>query len=119
MRIRTEPLFQGADPGRLSLGELQVDRGKIDLPKVWSGFDNLSSQFVCIVTPVLLAPSIDLRDYDRTHPTYCSDNNTPPPKLSLCGSGPPLVTFTAQYLNSGILPKGSSTGLVSVLAAAS
>ena len=32
---------------------------------------------------------------------------------------PPAVTLTAQYLNSGILPKGSSTGLVSRLAAAS
>ena len=32
---------------------------------------------------------------------------------------PPAVTRTAQYLNSGILPNGSSTGLVSRLAAAS
>src|SRR5262249_23089383 len=43
----------------------------------------------------------------------------PPPKLICSGTEPPLVTFTAQYLNSGILPKGSSTGLVSVFAAAS
>jgi len=35
------------------------------------------------------------------------------------GAGPPGVTFTAQYLNSGILPNGSSTGLVSRFAAAS
>ena len=35
------------------------------------------------------------------------------------GRGPPLVTRTAQYLNSGILPNGSSFGLVSAFAAAS
>ncbi len=43
----------------------------------------------------------------------------PPPKLDCCGALPPRVTRTAQYLNSGILPTGSSTGLVSLLAAAS
>ena len=32
---------------------------------------------------------------------------------------PPAATLTAQYLNSGILPNGSSTGLVSRFAAAS
>src|SRR5512133_617221 len=32
----------------------------------------------------------------------------PPPKLACTGTGPPLLTFTAQYLNSGILPNGSS-----------
>ena len=26
-------------------------------------------------------------------------------------SSPPRITFTAQYLNSGILPKGSSHGI--------
>jgi hypothetical protein len=48
-----------------------------------------------------------------------SGSKTPPPKLIRSGGGPPFVTFTAQYLNSGIFPKGSSTGLVSMFAAAS
>ncbi len=43
----------------------------------------------------------------------------PPPKLIRCGTSPPGVILTAQYLNSGILPNGSSTGLVSRFAAAS
>src|SRR6266849_8170767 len=48
-----------------------------------------------------------------------SASSVPPPKLECTGVGPPLVTFTAQYLNSGIFPTGSSTGLVSMFAAAS
>jgi len=48
-----------------------------------------------------------------------SASSVPPPKLECTGVGPPLVTFTAQYLNSGILPTGSSFGLVSMFAAAS
>src|ERR1700690_1292490 len=52
-----------------------------------------------------------------TQDNVCSD--WPPPKLECTGLGPPFFTFTAQYLNSGILPKGSSTGLVSLFAAAS
>ena len=49
----------------------------------------------------------------------CPGNRAPPPKLIRVGIGPPSVTLTAQYLNSGIFPNGSSTGLVSMLAAAS
>jgi hypothetical protein len=52
-------------------------------------------------------------------PAWRSDNSTPPPKLSRRGTAPPFVIFTAQYLNSGIFPKGSSAGLVSMFAAAS
>jgi len=48
-----------------------------------------------------------------------SVSSVPPPKLECAGTSPPLVTRTAQYLNSGIFPNGSSTGLVSMLAAAS
>ena len=43
----------------------------------------------------------------------------PPPKLACFGIAPPRRTRIAQYLNSGILPNGSSTGLVSLFAAAS
>src|SRR5437660_3522569 len=55
---------------------------------------------------------------DRDQEAF-SASSVPPPKLECTGTGPPLVTFTAQYLNSGILPTGSSTGLVSMFAAAS
>ncbi len=59
-----------------------------------------------------------IRAYRRG--TGCrSGNRTPPPKLRRSGGTPPFVIFTAQYLNSGIFPKGSSTGLVSIFAAAS
>jgi len=54
-------------------------------------------------------------DAGRSHPR----RSVPPPKLKRSGTGPPGVTLTAQYLNSGILPNGSSTGLVSMFAAAS
>ena len=43
----------------------------------------------------------------------------PPPKLACFGCAPPRVRRTAQYLNSGILPNGSSAGFVSLFAAAS
>ena len=43
----------------------------------------------------------------------------PPPKLLRLGTFPPLLILTAQYLNSGIFPSGSSAGLVRRLAAAS
>ena len=46
-------------------------------------------------------------------------SNCPPPKLECALTCPPGVTFTAQYLNSGIFPNGSSAGLVNTLAAAS
>jgi hypothetical protein len=42
-----------------------------------------------------------------------------PPFVPRPTTSPPGVTLTAQYLNSGILPNGSSAGLVSMLAAAS
>src|SRR6266852_9933279 len=45
-------------------------------------------------------------------------SSVPPPKLECTGTDPPFVTVTAQYLNSGILPTGSSTGVVSMFAAA-
>src|SRR5690242_1997665 len=48
-----------------------------------------------------------------------SASKVPPPKLRRSGTMPPTVTLTAQYLNSGIFPNGSSTGLVRRLAAAS
>src|SRR6266849_2391016 len=51
---------------------------------------------------------------------FCATaSSVPPPKLECTGVGPPLVTFTAQYLNSGIFPTGSSFGLVNIFAAAS
>jgi hypothetical protein len=57
----------------------------------------------------------------RERETHLPDaaSDLPPPKLECTGAGPPFFTFTAQYLNSGILPTGSSTGLVSLFAAAS
>ena len=54
-----------------------------------------------------------------TQPQPAAASAAPPPKLECSGALPPFSTFTAQYLNSGILPKGSSTGLVSLFAAAS
>src|SRR5438046_7108853 len=43
----------------------------------------------------------------------------PPPKLECAAISPPRRTRTAQYLNSGILPNGSSAAFVSLFAAAS
>jgi hypothetical protein len=58
-------------------------------------------------------------DDNRCRAGWYSGSRMPPPKLIASGGRPPGVTFTAQYLNSGTLPNGSSTGLVSMFAAAS
>jgi len=50
---------------------------------------------------------------------YAGASSWPPPKVERSPVWPPRVTRMAQYLNSGILPNGSSAGLVSMLAAAS
>src|SRR5712691_1333247 len=59
------------------------------------------------------------RNYDFEVYFRATANSVPPPKLECTGVGPPLVTFTAQYLNSGIFPIGSSFGFVNMFAAAS
>src|SRR5579872_2191058 len=69
-------------------------------------------------------PDLGLRVTGRQRsprPVYedSTSSNVPPPKLEWVGNGPPRVTLTAQYLNSGIFPNGSRTGFVSLLAAAS
>src|SRR6266571_5141552 len=66
-----------------------------------------------------LRPSEVSRNYAFDASFCTTASSVPPPKLECTGVGPPFVTFTAQYLNSGILPTGSSTGLVSMFAAAS
>src|SRR5712691_8315588 len=52
-----------------------------------------------------LRPSEGGRNY-AFDASFSSASARPPPKLECTGVGPPWVTFTAQYLNSGILPNG-------------